>query len=191
MGTDPKMVLNQHTIQVKSTNGNKSNPLKLQTVATANNGRPHVYIGTTSSGKNSSQGNYQNHESAVHIFTQSIAEDPGDNSCYAVKVHHDTTDDTHIDAGNFGGIQIMCGVSDADAVDSNGCVQWMNFLDNGGHHQGSIRYSASDNGAALVAGSDERIKYDIADSKVNAVDLFNGFKMKEYRRNISNSPYRS
>ena len=176
-GNSEKLVFDRQAIQSKTIGGNPK-PLILQPLGAANNGKGHLYIGTTDDGIDGTT--YTKHAYSVHIHTSSTSNNIT-NTCYAVKVRHDTDVD-NIDAASYGGIQIQVG---RDNPSTTGQCQWMSFLNGSGGFEGSIQYNHSSGGAVMNT-SDERIKYDIADTKINALPILNNVILKEFRKNTNN-----
>jgi hypothetical protein len=77
------------------------------------------------------------------------------------------------------GIKVQCGT---DSLSSAGDAVYMSFFDGDGGASGGIRNSSNTDLPEFYEGSDERIKDDIADTKVDALEVINSLKLKEFTK---------
>jgi len=83
------------------------------------------------------------------------------------------------DSSNRYGIRIRCG---SNTLSSAGDATYVMCQDGDGTVMGGIRNSSNVDLPEFYEGSDERIKDDIADTKVNALDTLNSLKMREFKK---------
>ena len=80
---------------------------------------------------------------------------------------------------NRKGVRISCG---KHTPSSNGDIIWHMFADGNGTNLAQAEYHTSGDNYRIVGASDERIKIDIADTRVNATDIFKQIQMKEFKK---------
>ena len=80
---------------------------------------------------------------------------------------------------NRKGINLACGLDTASSAADNLFFQ---FQDGNGSAAGGIRNSTNVDLPEFFEGSDARIKEDIADTKVNALDVLNSLRLREFQK---------
>ena len=83
------------------------------------------------------------------------------------------------DNSNRFGIKVQCGT---DSLSSAGDAVYMSFFDGDGGASGGIRNSSNTDLPEFYEGSDKRIKDNIADTKVDALESINSLKLREFTK---------
>tara|TARA_Y100000593_G_scaffold34726_1_gene68196 strand:+ start:54 stop:4262 length:4209 start_codon:yes stop_codon:yes gene_type:complete len=79
---------------------------------------------------------------------------------------------------NRKGIKIQCG---EDSPSSAGDIVWMDFYDGNGTAKSFAEYTSTGDHIRFTGASDKRIKTDIANTKINAIEIFKQIEMKEFK----------
>jgi hypothetical protein len=102
-----------------------------------------------------------------------------DQSNYALRVFNDSSAANPIDQKDYWGVRVSCG---EQIPEDAGDCRWHVFADGSGDDIAYAEYATAGDNYRIVGASDERIKVDIADTKVNATDIFKQIQMKEFRK---------
>tara|TARA_Y100000592_G_scaffold101180_1_gene186446 strand:+ start:3156 stop:5876 length:2721 start_codon:yes stop_codon:yes gene_type:complete len=109
--------------------------------------------------------------SLFHVSANSASE-------YAARFFNDG------DNANRYGIRISCGTDVHTSAESAsaGDIRWIGLVDGNGSLVSVISNKLTGDKAQFVAGSDQRIKTDISDSQINAINVFKDIEVKQFRR---------